>query len=120
MRFSAWRIGEALFFLCVALLLVGQAMAKPLDHDEHQFVASGWLLAHEGLLPYRDYPYFHLPYMSLVYAVVYAFTTYPMLAARLIETAGALGSAILIYALLASTGNSWSGRAIGAAGVVIF
>src|SRR5438046_2260018 len=107
MRHSSRRAMEAVFFVVIGLLLLGQTMAKPLDHDENQFVASGWLLAHGGLLPYRDYPYFHLPYLSVLYAIAYAFTSYPLLVARLIETVAAWGSALVLYAVLASTDKTW-------------
>jgi len=53
-----------------------------MDHDENQFVASGALLARCGLLPYRDYPYFHVPYLVFVYAEIFQFSDRLLLAAR--------------------------------------
>ncbi len=88
---------EGLFFLCVTLLLFAQAMQKPLDHDEHQFVASGWLIARAGLLPYRDFPYFHLPYLSVFYAPFFLLTNHLLLVARLLSVGAALVGAWLIY-----------------------
>jgi hypothetical protein len=38
----------AVFFGALAAFLLALAAHKPLDHDEHQFVASGALLAREG------------------------------------------------------------------------
>ena len=52
------------------------AMGRGLNVDEHQFVASGALLAREGLLPYRDYPFFHTPDLSFVYALLFRCTDY--------------------------------------------
>lgn len=77
------RVLAALFFLAVFLLLLGAGMQKPLDHDEHQFVAGGALLADRLLLPYRDYPYFHVPNLTFIYAALFAVTDYHLLAARL-------------------------------------
>src|SRR5947209_5849539 len=91
---------ELIFVASVGLLQFAHAMQLPLDHDENQFVASGWLIAHAGLLPYRDFPYFHLPYLSLVYALVFQFTTYPLFAARLISLAASIGSALVLYLIL--------------------
>jgi hypothetical protein len=95
-------------------------MQMPLDHDENQFVASGWLIAHAGLLPYRDFPYFHLPYLSLIYALVFQFSSYPLLAARLVEVAAAFGTTLIIYLLLRRKPRTWSGVVIGASGVLIW
>src|SRR5881392_3436095 len=55
-----------LIWAAIFLLLMSISVAHPLDHDEHQFIASGALLARRGLLPYRDYPYFHLPNLVLI------------------------------------------------------
>jgi hypothetical protein len=43
-----------------------------LNHDEHQFVAPSVLLLREGLLPYRDYPFFHTPNLVFVFAPLFA------------------------------------------------
>ena len=53
------------------------------DHDEDQFIASARLLADHSLLPYRDYPYFHAPYLTIVYALLLPLTGhYNLFAAR--------------------------------------
>lgn len=71
----------------ILLLLIGLAMFKHVDHDEHQFVASGALLARRGLLPYRDYPYFHLPNLAFVYAALDRLSSDLLLNARLFNCA---------------------------------
>lgn len=65
------------------VLLSALSMGKQLDHDEHQFVASGALLARQGLLPYRDYPYFHLPNQVFVFAALDRISSRLLLSARL-------------------------------------
>lgn len=59
----------ALLVVGFALLVFGRAMDRDLNHDEHQFIAPGVLLAREGLLPYLDYPLFHLPNLTFLYAL---------------------------------------------------
>lgn len=79
----------------MAALLLSHSMAAPLDHDEHQFVAAGALLARRSLLPYRDFPYFHTPNLVFVYAGLFRRTHYLLLGARLVSTAcGAITVAI--------------------------
>jgi len=80
-----WREGVgALGFLAVVVLLVlGVNLRRGLNHDEHQFVASAALIARNGLLPYRDFPYFHVPVLSFVDALLFQVTDYLLLAARL-------------------------------------
>src|SRR3982751_2501664 len=56
-------VRASIVFLPLLLSLLGLSLFKRLDHDEHQFIASAALLARRGLLPYRDYPYFHMPHM---------------------------------------------------------
>src|SRR5258706_11870815 len=81
-RFT-FHILACLAVLFVSLVLLG--MSKPLDHDEHQFVAAGALLARRGLLPYRDYPYFHMPNLVFVDALLFRFTGHLLLAARAVS-----------------------------------
>jgi len=73
-----------LFFLLVFSLLFSRAMLTSLNHDEYQFVAGGQLLVERGLLPYRDYPFLHMPYMLTLNALVFKLTEYEFLAARLL------------------------------------
>lgn len=75
--------GLALVWLAVVfVLLLGLNMRRGLNHDEHQFVASAALMAREELLPYRDFPYFHVPTLSIIYALIFRFTDYLLLGAR--------------------------------------
>ena len=67
------------------LVLCAIAMSRGLNVDEHQFVASGALLAREGFLPYRDYPFFHTPNLPLVYALLFRGADYLLLSARLLS-----------------------------------
>ncbi|QNQ08786.1 glycosyltransferase family 39 protein [Sphingomonas alpina] len=50
-----------------ALILVLLALARPLDHDESQYVAAAVLTAH-GNLPYRDFAYLQVPLQPMLFA----------------------------------------------------
>ena len=71
-------------FLClVCLLLISFSMQRGLNHDENQFITSGKLLSDKFMIPYKDYPYFHMPNLVFVYAVIFKYTDYILLAARI-------------------------------------
>lgn len=63
------------------------ALGISLSHDEHQHLAAGVLFAREGLLPYRDYPYFHVPYLVYAYGLLFHFTEHAFLASRFFSAA---------------------------------
>ena len=85
------------FFFIVFLLLFSMTMQKKLDHDEHQFIASGELLANKLLVPYKDYPHNHMPYLVFVYASIFKFTDHILLGARIFNVVCAWLSLILIF-----------------------
>jgi hypothetical protein len=82
----------------LAVIVGGYALGKPIDHDEHQFIAGGALLAREGILPYLDYPYFHLPNMTFLYALVFSISPYLLLSARLLSTFASVGTGAVLLA----------------------
>ena len=63
----------------------------------HQFVAPGVLL-NQGIFPYADYPCFHMPTLSYVYAAIFRLTSMPLLAARTFSAA--CGTAIVVLLFL--------------------
>jgi hypothetical protein len=83
----------------ILLLLITLVMFKRVDHDEHQFVASGALLARHGLLPYRDYPYFHLPNLAFVYAALDGLSPDLLLNARLFNCVCSACTLSVMFAL---------------------
>lgn len=60
-------VGRGAVWLAVALLLCLLALARPIDHDESQYVAAAVLTAH-GLLPYRDFAYLQAPLQPVLFA----------------------------------------------------
>ena len=89
-----------LLLLILSTVLAGVALPREIDHDEHQFVASGILLARQGLLPYRDYPYFHVPNLVYLYGLIDLLAASPLLAARLTSLAFATLSLGIVFWLV--------------------
>lgn len=91
---------SSLFLFTLALNL-SRAVRAEYNHDEDQFIASARLLLDEGLLPYRDYPYFHTPYLVFVYALLFAFTdNYGLLTARIFSAVCATASVMLVFGMV--------------------
>jgi 4-amino-4-deoxy-L-arabinose transferase-like glycosyltransferase len=93
-RLAVWAGLAAIVFL----LLFGRAMHRPLDLDEHQFVAPPLLLAHHGLIPYRDFPYFHMPNLVGIYAALALMSPWPLLAARTLSVLCGTATVLLLFA----------------------
>jgi hypothetical protein len=74
--------GAALLLASFLLLQTSWTMGRNINHDEHQFLAPAIFMAREGLLPYRDFPLFHLPNLPLVYACLDRITGAPLLASK--------------------------------------
>src|SRR5947208_16083415 len=72
--------GITCFFLLLLLGLFTRAMTRELNRDEGQFIAAGALLARYVYLPYRDYPYFHLPKLAFLLAALFTTVSHVALA----------------------------------------
>ena len=93
---------ELLLIVCLFLfsmaLNTSRAVRADYSHDEDQFITSARLLLDEGLLPYRDYPYFHTPYMVFIYALLFLVAgDFNLLAARLFSAVCATASVMLVF-----------------------
>ena len=110
-------------FTVVSSLSFSRAIRAGSNHDEHQFVASAELLADHGLLPYRDYAYFHLPNLVFVYGLLYNLTEYKLLAARFFSAACITAIAGLIYLFSLNSFRKLStpaGHWVGAGAALLF
>lgn len=110
-----------LFFALIVVLLVTASPEKKLDHDEHQFIASAYLLAHNGLLPYLDYPYFHVPYLIIPYALLSLLNDHLLHTARLFSVFCSLITVALIarYATKSFNGAGAESRRLLISGTVV-
>jgi len=106
----------------VGTILFLYAVSRDLNHDEHQFIAPGVLISREGLLPYRDFPMFHLPTLAFAYAGLDRLTHQPILSAKVLSALSSTGIAalILLVASASSLPDSRRGLWIGAAVVLLF
>jgi hypothetical protein len=108
-----------LLLLAFAMALIfACAMMHGYNHDENQFIASGYLLAKQGLLPDLDYPYFHMPNLVLIYALIYMQVTNLLFWARLFSAlcgAATLGILCLVTYGFLKQHSPWLrvGMAIG-------
>lgn len=72
------------------------ALTVALNHDEHQFMASAYMVARQGMQPYRDFAYFQMPNLVYVYSLFF-FTPHPFLVARLFNALCGFGLCLIIF-----------------------
>lgn len=108
---KAWTQGA--FYLLILALLASRAVSSNISHDENQFIAPGQFLAYDGLMPYVDYPYTHMPYAIPFYAVSALVSEYDLLAGRLLSVTFWFGSILLMVRIGRSLGGT-SARGSGA------
>lgn len=108
--------------LIASWLLLTRGLERDLNHDEHQFIAPGALLSREGLLPYRDYPLFHLPNLVFAYAAMDRVTGGRLLlGAKLLSITASIVLVIMLVGLLTGRRDlEWRSRLLlTSAGVVL-
>jgi hypothetical protein len=95
---SRWAVRALAFSLVLlALALVfARCVDRDLNHDEHQFLAPAALVGREGLMPWHDFPLFHLPNLVFAYAAADRWTGDLILGAKLV---GFVATAALILGL---------------------
>ena len=98
-----WTAALGIALLAVLVVLFFRTMDRDLNHDEHQFLAPGALLSREGLLPYRDYPLFHLPNLVFLYAAGDWLTGSPIFSAKLFSFASSAGMLCLLAWIASGT-----------------
>lgn len=99
----AW-LPAALWVMLGLLPTLLVTLGRNLNPDEHQFIAAGALLAREGLLPYRDFAYFHVPNLAFIYAALFSVADHLLLSARLFS----LGCAtLLLQTMLLFSRRRW-------------
>ncbi|MGK7394470.1 MAG: hypothetical protein ACNS62_07845 [Candidatus Cyclobacteriaceae bacterium M3_2C_046] len=57
-------------------------METKIDHDEHQYIAAAKITSTDGLIPYKDYRFFHMPYSIFINAFIFQFTDHLLIGAR--------------------------------------
>ena len=77
----------------LALIIFMMAMTTGLNHDEHQYIVGGKLFS-DGVWPYRDFRYIHMPLLPLLYSFIYMVTDQMIGGARLLN---AVAFFLIIY-----------------------
>src|SRR5688572_4424647 len=113
------RLVLALMVAVFAILLFGRTMDAGLNHDEHQFLAPGALLAREGLLPYRDYPIFHVPQLTFAYAAIARMTDHYILGAKTFSVVCSVAMMALIAMVALQTAPAGSVRLLFPASLLV-
>jgi hypothetical protein len=106
---------QILQFLCYSLvfaLLLSRAVSTGIDHDENQFISPGQLLADHGLIPYRDYPYTHMPYAIPLYALAAKVSSYDYLAARVLGALTWFACIVVLIAISRLVGHNLAGLSV--------
>jgi len=85
------------FFLFIFIMIFTKSMVQSYVLDEDQFVASGVLLAKHGLFPYKDYAYFHTPYLVFIYGAMFSFTSYYLFTARFFNVVASFALCIALF-----------------------
>ena len=79
---------KALVVMLFAYLLLTAFMASmqnAADHDDNPYIAAAKLTAEEGLIPYKDYRFIHMPYYVFVYSLIFKFTSSITFVSRIIS-----------------------------------
>jgi hypothetical protein len=101
---------KALVVILFAYLLLttfANSMQSTADHDDNPYIAAAKITAEEGLLPYKDYRFIHMPYYVFVYSLIFKFTSSITLVTRIISFLSFYSVLILVFYTLQ---KSLSGR----------
>ena len=82
---ARWIVSAGVLFALFFVTLFALAAGRGLNIDEHGFVATGALLLREGSLPFRDYPWFHTPNLTFLYALTFSLSDHLLLSARVVS-----------------------------------
>jgi len=88
-------LASALLYVSATALY--HALSTDLIRDEHQFLAGAYLIAEQGLRPYQDFAYFHMPNLSYLQAVFFLTLDHPLLGARLFSAACAVALVVGLF-----------------------
>ncbi|MEA3435708.1 MAG: hypothetical protein U9R43_04535 [Thermodesulfobacteriota bacterium] len=86
-----------ILFAYVLLTTFTLSMQNAADHDDNPYIAAAKVTAEEGLIPYKDYRFIHMPYYVFVYALIFKFTSSVTLIMRIISFLAFSTILILIF-----------------------
>lgn len=89
-------IATTVFVTYLAVVSLLWCLTGFVNHDEHQFMASAFMVAQFGLHPYQDFAYFHMPNLVYLYAPCFL-TSYPFMLARIFVGICGFGICLVIF-----------------------
>jgi hypothetical protein len=95
-----YRILVVILFAYVLLTTFTYSMQNAADHDDNPYIAAAKMTAEEGLLPYRDYRFIHMPYYVFVYSLIFKFTISLTLVSRIISLLSFFTVLIMVFQTL--------------------
>ena len=98
-----------IFIFYAATISLVYSLAGKLNHDEHQFMASAFMVAQQGLHPYQDFAYFHMPNLVYIYAPFFL-TPFPFLLARIFVGICGFAICLLIFLYARSQFSEYDNR----------
>lgn len=117
--YSVWRnLLACLLVLGACALSLARTLDRDLNHDEHQFLAPAALVGRDGLLPWKDFPLYHLPNLVYAYAATDRLAGDLVLGAKLLNFVASAAVIVAIMALAARRAG-WRGLIIGLSGVLL-
>lgn len=99
-RLLPWAVA-LLGLVAFGFLTFARTLDRDLNHDENQFLAPAALLSRESLLATRDFPAFHLPNLTFVYAAAFRLQPSAIIAAKLVSWISTLSLAAAIATIAA-------------------
>lgn len=109
----------ALVTLALFALTFSLAISKEVFRDEHQHVAAGALLLRDSLLLYRDFPFFHMPYLPFIYSWIFALSDHLLFSARLFSILCATAAGVAIFCVSRRIFRERAGRLIVPLGATV-
>jgi len=89
-----------ILFGYVLLTTFDLSMQNAADHDDNPYIAAANLTQKDGLLPYKDYRFIHMPYFVFIYALIFRFTSSITLVIRIISFLSFNALLILVYSTI--------------------
>jgi hypothetical protein len=87
-------------FAVLFLLMLSLGVRRGVNHDESQHLAAGAVFGRGLLLPYRDFPYFHMPDLALIYGALFRWCGSLLLAARVFSVVAGWLTCVLVWILV--------------------
>lgn len=93
-------------WIAVLVILFAKSMFRSFDHDENMYVTAAVMLS-KGLIPYRDFPYTHLPNLLFIYLPFVSIFKEKLFITRLINVVASWVYLFLLFTLIRENLNKY-------------